>query len=738
MAQRKCIAGRLLLISAWLSCAAIVAAAEPPVHHGYAGILPPGAIGTAQLERGGPIPGYFQPIQIIAPAGAAVSLAVDDQFTPPMPAPVEAGMLIGAVYRLRVIRIPQHEGMEVFPTIEVIDRTYPPRGEELRFPVPIELTQEDLELASRGSFVTRVIYLENPHDALPARSDPAHQAWFDAPPQDDPLTVASSMGRPMVILRIGGRTPSDTGSPDAQFMYHSPALLLLADADHPLAGCQASRAPASGHAEPVPVPLPNTPPAAPLSSPPSVVPKAQPQKAPNAQPPAAAPSEPKAPLPPALPSNNPSSFNSSANSNGVMQASAILEMPSDAVRQSPRAEVPDAPEPPALPQTASEPIIRGQEPGPCPTTAGLPEAAYRGYPGDGYTQPGYVPRFMRPDGAPDCPAAGPGNCPANCPGNCPAACATFGPWKPSGIACPWPKDEYICDGGERGALIRVRPNFHIDGMQPEDTFVHYDTIDGRTLFQTSNRVCIYAPRFAAVRKVDLAREGNEFEGLYKVNQPVRPSLANENEFASTSEQPLGPIGEVGVRPVLALVEKQKGIDLHNEQTLAAVYDRLKPYEDFSYIRTGIIASEDKAILAQRVQNAVAWTGNQALEIQIEGKRASAVTGDARAEAEFVVDVPNHPRLQVCKIASTNNALPGETIDFTIRFDNVGDQKIGNVTIVDSLTTRLEYVADSEQSSMKAAFTAQPNEVGSVVLKWDLIDPVRANGGGVVHFQCRVR
>jgi hypothetical protein len=40
--------------------------------------------------------------------------------------------------------------------------------------------------------------------------------------------------------------------------------------------------------------------------------------------------------------------------------------------------------------------------------------------------------------------------------------------------------------------------------------------------------------------------------------------------------------------------------------------------------------------------------------------------------------------------------------------------------------------------MKAAFTAQPNEVGSVVLKWDLIDPVRANGGGVVHFQCRVR
>jgi uncharacterized repeat protein (TIGR01451 family) len=316
--------------------------------------------------------------------------------------------------------------------------------------------------------------------------------------------------------------------------------------------------------------------------------------------------------------------------------------------------------------------------------------------------------------------------------------ATFGPWKPSGISCPWPKDEYICDGGERGALIRVRPNWHIDGVQPEDTFVHYDTIDGRTIFKTSNRVCIYAPRFGAVRKVDIARSDNEFQGLYKVNQPIRPGLAGEAQLASTSAQPLGPIGEVGTKPVLALIEKQTGIDLHNEQTPAAVYDRIKPYEDFSYIRTGIIATEDKPILAQRVQSAIAWTGNQALEIEMEGKRASAVTGDIRAEAEFVVDVPNHPRLQVCKIASANNALPGETIDFTIRFDNVGDQKIGNVTIVDSLTTRLEYVPGSEQSSMKATFTTKPNEAGSVELKWDLADPVPANGGGAVHFQCRVR
>ncbi len=695
MSSRKPLAVWIALVAAivavavWLNDSGIALSAEPPVHHGWAGVLVPGAMGSAQLERGGPIPGYFQPIQIIAPKGVAVSMAVDGQFSEPLPAPVEAGMLIGAVYRLKVTRIPLHVGMEVFPTIEVVDRTYPPRGQELRFPIPVELTQQDLELASRGSFVTRVVYIENPNGAIPHQSDAMHPSWFDAPPRDDPFTVASSMGRPVVILRIGGRTPTDSESPDAQFIYNSPPLIFLADADHPLVGCP-------------PSPLP-TPTGAPSSAP--------------------------APSPALLP-GKPTALDKSPDAGSrVIRACDIQDFPESSRRQSPASDGPVAPEPPSAGQPAAgaaEAVIRGQEPQACPGPAGLPEEAYRGYPGDGYTQPGYVPQFMRPDGM-----AGPAECP-------PCPCATFGPWSPSGISCPWPADEYLCDGGDRGALIRVRPNWQIDGMQPQDAVVHYDTIDGRTIVKTTNRVCIYAPRFGVVRKVDLAREGNEFEELYKVNQPIRPGQAGENQLASTSAQDQGAIDEAGVKPPIALVEKQQGIDLSNQQALAAVYDRIKPYEDFSYIRSGILASEDKPVLATRVQAALAWTGKQALQVEMEGKRASAVTGDVRAEAEFVVDVPNHPRLQVCKIASTNSALPGETVDFTIRFDNIGDQKIGNVTIADSLTGRLEYVPGSEQSSMKASFSTKTNEVGSLVLKWDIVDPVPANGGGAVHFQCRVR
>ena len=302
------------------------------------------------------------------------------------------------------------------------------------------------------------------------------------------------------------------------------------------------------------------------------------------------------------------------------------------------------------------------------------------------------------------------------PPQTPCPCATFGPWKPPGIGgCPWPADEYLCDGGVQGFGVHVRTDWKIDGLEQEDTFVHADTLDNRTIVEPSNRVCIYAaPRFAAVRKVDVPYDDSQFEGPVPITQPIKPSSADESQGTFVADQPLEPFaGEVGSRGPNAIVERQRGIDLGGIQGLAAVYDRIKPYEDFTYIRAGIVTEQDKPLLAQSVQNAIAWTGNQALEIQMDGRRAKTLIDEKRVQVEYTVDVPNHPRLQVCKIASTNNAQPGETVDFTIRFDNVGDQKIGNVTIVDSLTTRLEYVPGTAISSLKGDFSTQPNEAGSL-------------------------
>lgn len=206
-----------------LGYATTLSAQQPSVHYLHHGVMPPGAIGSAQLQRGGPLPGYYQPVEIKAPAGALVSLAVDQQFDRSQQGPRKAGFLIGAVYRLRVTNIRLAAGVEVFPTIEVIDRLYAPPGQACRFPIPIEITEDDLRLAADGKFVTRVIYLEDPQNAIPARENPQHQDWFEAAAGQDPLAVADGLGRPVAILRLGGRLPDQ--KLDTQFFFGSPAWL---------------------------------------------------------------------------------------------------------------------------------------------------------------------------------------------------------------------------------------------------------------------------------------------------------------------------------------------------------------------------------------------------------------------------------------------------------------------------------------------------------------------------------
>ncbi len=110
--------------------------------------------------------------------------------------------------------------MEVFPTIEIIDRTYAPEDQQVRFAIPAEITVQDIEPALRGKFVTRVIYLEDPRRALPMRNNNG-QPWFDVGPGRDPLVAADELGRPVAIVRMGGRVP-DQGA-DPNFYFGSPA-----------------------------------------------------------------------------------------------------------------------------------------------------------------------------------------------------------------------------------------------------------------------------------------------------------------------------------------------------------------------------------------------------------------------------------------------------------------------------------------------------------------------------------
>ncbi len=209
------------------ACGLEAAAQDRPVHWLNAGAMPPGAIGSLRLHRGGPLSGYFQPVRIRVPQGARIALATEGGFSATQSNEALVGMQIGPVYRLQVSGIPNNEGVDIFPTVEVIDRLYPPPGLALRYPIPIDLTQDELELAARGAFVTRVVYIEDPQQALPtAERKGNEQRWIEAPPGEDPLVTADRNGRPVAILRIGSRVPS-AATVQMGFIAAEPPFVLL-------------------------------------------------------------------------------------------------------------------------------------------------------------------------------------------------------------------------------------------------------------------------------------------------------------------------------------------------------------------------------------------------------------------------------------------------------------------------------------------------------------------------------
>jgi hypothetical protein len=199
-----------------------------PIHYFHAGHLPPGTIGYGQVLRNDALRGYFQPVEVQAPQGVRIAARVDSEFREPRENSLLVGMQIGPVYQFKVTNIPFAEGAEVFPTIELVNRLYPPPGLKQRFPVPVQLTEEELRFALEGRYVTRIIYLEDPATALPRREVPGQQRYFEVASGQDPLLAADRLGRPMAILRMGSRVP-DVDDPNDGGAFGCPPLIVYPD-----------------------------------------------------------------------------------------------------------------------------------------------------------------------------------------------------------------------------------------------------------------------------------------------------------------------------------------------------------------------------------------------------------------------------------------------------------------------------------------------------------------------------
>ena len=204
----------VLMIIAVITQASDVVAQAPPSYEVFQPLSqnqPPGLAAQWARRLGRNQPAYFQPVQVNLPTtgialfyqGSAKNLQSVDSGT-------SVGLAVGQSYRFRISNMPEYPGVELYPSVEIIDRLHPPFGQKYEFPVPLHITNEEIELAISGRLVTRVVYLEQPNLAAPVDAQSPEEIRT-VEPSVNLFKEADIVGRPMLIMRLGSRTPSPHG-----------------------------------------------------------------------------------------------------------------------------------------------------------------------------------------------------------------------------------------------------------------------------------------------------------------------------------------------------------------------------------------------------------------------------------------------------------------------------------------------------------------------------------------------
>ncbi len=641
--------------------------------------MPPGEVALRKTLARQSMVGYFQPVRFVGPGNTEVAVFSEGAFQHTSADNQIAGLMVGHVYRLKVTNIPGYPGKELYPSVEMIGRLFPPQPQATLFPIPIHIELDDLEPAMQGALVTRVVYLENPRTAIPEQRGRNDQPFFDVGTAQDPLLEAERFGRPMAIVRIGSRIP-DNSELNA-FGFGTPPMKWY-----------------------------QTPPGLP-----------------------AAPGE----------TGEPTAARQPGESTGAQRIQQVAHSqvhspqssrPSHTIGESTTADS-NRPPYPALPVastdsqqwTLSDAGVTGPEVSPSPM------------------QFSSAATSVSVDGCQDCPpgsmsgAAYPAQ--LDCTVPLQPGDAYFLQAQPMLQPAPWP-DELLIDGGDRNFQARVKEleeRWEIRHLDTEDTIAHFQTRDGRRIVDKSNRVAIYAPRFSAVRKLDnLGR--TQFTNLVgRVEDEFAPSSSQFTDISSTTLQNLQPTRHTRLTQAVGMENQTRGVRIENVSPTRMFQSNFKTFENLRLVKSGFLDNREKGRLSIAIQRAVAWESDVSAQ-STNDKLEVIVVKDVRS-AEETIHVKTElgrPQIRLVKIASVDSAHPGDVVDFTIRFDNVGNEAIGNVTIMDNLTGRLGYVEGTAECSLPSQFITEANDAGSLILRWEITDPLPATQGGVIRFQCRVR
>jgi len=188
------------------------------------------------------------------------------------------------------------------------------------------------------------------------------------------------------------------------------------------------------------------------------------------------------------------------------------------------------------------------------------------------------------------------------------------------------------------------------------------------------------------------------------------------EVLNAMDVQVGPMALLGTKAVLLLTEVERA-------------RLVKQLEFARQLSNRIIVQGAEQVIGTAVEGRVE-AGPQVI-------RAEAETRDLTVCCNEVPCPPDKP-LVLIKCADRHSAQVGDVVTFMLKYSNHGGRPITDVAVTDSLTTRLEYVPGSSQSDRPAVFTMQPNEAGSLVLRWEISGRLLPGQSGIVSFQARVR
>ncbi|MDP6442305.1 MAG: hypothetical protein QGG36_31505 [Pirellulaceae bacterium] len=170
----------------------------------------PGVLAPSTVNLPTMIPGSQATAQIwlASPEGMQVRWdvsAVNRYDSSPLVVPGRHNFPQGGIFRLKLTNVPNREGVELYPTLEVAPSTPRTAAFLAHNSVPIQFTEEDFDQVLTGNFITKVIYLPDPEfqELALARVETLVSTKLD--PGMNPIKEADRRGSIMAIVRLGNK-----------------------------------------------------------------------------------------------------------------------------------------------------------------------------------------------------------------------------------------------------------------------------------------------------------------------------------------------------------------------------------------------------------------------------------------------------------------------------------------------------------------------------------------------------